>query len=143
MAALSAPAVAAQVEWRGAVCVTTANAVCLADGWTVGLCMTLRFLPPNVGDNGPRTRLNFGGEFGASQYTLDSGTLLGATFKPVRETVAGRGGFQTTTPMRFSSLLPATITATTNTTSFAAIIEDTDGTPGCTLGVRGAATLKP
>jgi hypothetical protein len=143
MASLSAPAVAAQVEWRGAVCVTTANTVCLADGWAVGDCMTLRFLPPNIGTNGPSTRLNFGGQFGASQYTLDSGTLVGATFKPVRETVSGRFGFQATTPMRLSSLLPATITATTSTISLVAIIQDTDGTSGCTLGVRGAATLKP
>ena len=140
---LSSSAMAAQVEWRGAVCVTTVNAICIADGWTVGTCMGLRFLPPNVGDNGVRTRLTFIGQTGASQFTLSSGNLLDTLFKPVLETVAARGGFQSTAPMRLSSLTPAAITATTPGITLAGVIQDTDGTPGCTLGFRGSATLKP
>lgn len=136
-------AMAAQVEWRGAVCVTTVNTICVADGWTVGLCMGLRFLPPSVGDNGVRTRLTFVGQWGASQFTLSSGNLLGAKFKPVLETVAGRGGFQSTSPMRLSSLTPAVITANTPGITLAGVIQNTDGTQGCTLGFRGSATLKP
>ena len=134
---------AANVEFRGGLCLTAANAACNAAGWDSGECFQMRFAPPNIADNGPQTKLSiFGGTFSLG-FELQSGSLIGTTFKQVDVTKVARGGGTFQSQMRFTSQSPAAPTATTNFINMIGNIGNWDDVTGCTVGFRAAVTRRP
>ena len=139
-----ADAAAANVEWRGSVCLTAVNPACNAIGWSLGDCGALRFLPPKVGTNGSSTRFaTFWGNNFAEIYTKSTGSLIGTTFKPVNGTGVGRNGFTFTSTMRLSSQTPTAPTAATDTIAIVGDVNNYDGTSSCNVSFRAAVTRQP
>ena len=126
-------ATAAQIEFRGVLCLTDTNAVCIAEGWNTGCFSTMRYSPRNEGDNGPRTRLSFFNTFFGENYTSESVDLIGTTFVPVDGTNIGRGGGTFTAQMKITTQIPspAKLTEASSFVSIIGQIHDFDGIPGC------------
>jgi hypothetical protein len=133
-------AMAAKVEFRGALCLTSVNPTCLAEGWNTGCYSGSGYSPRNLGDNGPQTRLSLFSMFFAENYTLESGNLVGDTFRTVAGTGVGRGGFTFTSQMKITSQSPAAskLTETTPSVTIIGSINDFDGTPGCNIEFTAA-----
>lgn len=140
---LSSAASSAQVEWRGGLCITDQTPVCANDGWAVGQCYFLRYLPANIGDNGNKTRLTFLAQHFAEQFTLDPGNLVGTTFQAVQGTSIGRFGFQSPVTMRIWPQSPQSPTETTRSITLQTRIRDISGLIGCNIDFQGAAVLMP
>ena len=140
----AAPAAAAPVEFRGALCLTGVPLICnTASGWKVGDCVATRYSPPGLGTNGVSTKLTLFESNRAQSYTLASGTLVCTVFKTVSAIVIGRGPNQFPTTMRITSQTPALLTATTPTVSIKGDISKWDGEPTCTVQFQAAGTLRP
>jgi hypothetical protein len=133
------------VEFDGALCLTTVTSQCLPMNWAIGNCAVVRLAPPNLGTNGPPTRLSmyFHGDY-AFNVTLNAGSLIGTTFQTVTATRMGTVAVQYSAGARFTLQSPAAPTATTNTIAFLGGINnfDIDGT-GRNVSFRGAVTRKP
>ena len=138
----SSPALASNVQFFGRVHLTSANATCVANG-DVGNPSFMRFAPPNLGTNGPQTRLTIinGGQNG-DNFTLASGSLVGTTYKSVTRTGIGFNGGQSTTLMRITSQVPATLTDTTPSVIIKGNIQDDYGDVGCAVGFTAVGYLK-
>ncbi len=99
---------AARVEFRGGLCVVSLSTACTAvDETTLGFCYQMRYSPPNLGDNGPATRLSILEYGGAQNYTLPTGSLIGTGFKSVQGTGVYRVGYTFTSTMRITSQTPS------------------------------------
>ena len=135
-------AFAAPVEFRGAFCLTAVNDACLAVGWNTGCFSTMRFSPPNLGDNGPPTKLSFFNIFFGENYNLSTGNLVGTKYKAVTGTALGRGSFQFTSSMRITTQdpKPSDLTSTSPFVSVIGDIKDFDGNTGCTVSFSGSGT---
>ena len=103
--------------------------------------MWVRYNPPGLGDNGPTTRFTFIDYGGAESYRLNSGTLIGKTFKTVDLTGVYRGGFQAPAKMRITKQSPADLT-TSESVVLTGNITDFDGTPGCDIQFKAAGTRR-
>ena len=147
MGLLAPPAIAAHVEFRGTMCITSVGAGCPAGDWNVNACYALRYRPPNLGDNGASTRFGFygdgdgGGNF-AYMLILNSGSLVGTTFKPVSQTTITSFDFTANPTMRLTLQSPATLTATSRSVTIAGNVDSIDE-PGCNLAFTGAGLLVP
>jgi hypothetical protein len=132
-------ATAAQVEFRGGFCLTAVNAACAAEGWGIG-CSATRYSPRRLGDNGERTRLSYFNTFFAENYTLETGNLVGNTFRTVAGTSVGRSGSQFTSQMRITEQdpSPADISDTSPFVTLVGNIRDFDGIPGCNVTFKAS-----
>ena len=138
--ALAAPAAAAEVEFRGAFCITTVNAACTAVGWVTGCNVNFRFSPRNLGDNGGQTRLSLFDGFLSANYTMASGSPNGATLKPVAGTRFGRGVSEFNSQWKITSQqpAPATLLATSTSVTFSGTITGFDNIAGCQISFKAA-----
>ncbi len=140
---MAAGANAATIEFDGGLCLTAANAACNAAGWSAGGCFSTRFSAPNIGTNGPQTQLSiFSGTFSLG-FVLQSGTLIGTTFKQVDVTKVARAGGTFQSQMRFTTQSPAAPKATTNFINMVGDVNNWDDVAGCTVSFRAAAPRRP
>lgn len=140
---LAEPASAAKVTWRGNVCITAISASCVPGDFELG-CLSLAFRPPNVGTNGAQTLFAFGTEKWRYTNRLATGTLVGTSYKGVSQNAITTFAFAPPgVTMRFTSQVPATITATTPSVYMAGNINNMDGVTNCNLSFRAAAALAP
>ena len=135
---------AATVEFRGGGFLTNPTPECIADGWGQSNYENVRFRPPNLGDNGPQTRLAIHSLFSAESYVLASGNL-NANFKNVQGggTFAATGLYGNQAKVRVTFKQPATITATTKDIIIAGQIQTIGDVAGCQMDFRFSLTLKP
>ncbi|MGQ0485200.1 MAG: hypothetical protein ACT4SY_07615 [Hyphomicrobiales bacterium] len=143
LALVATNAMAARVEFRGSFCLTSTTAACTPEGWVAGDCPAFRYNPPNLGTNGPSTRVSIIGEYYAENYTLLSGNLIGTAYKTVNGTLVWSSGATFTSQMRITSQLPAPLTATSKYVSITGNIKNFDWLPGCDIGFRAAGTRRP
>ena len=109
-----ATAAAAQANhFRGNACVVTATSACAAVGVTVGACSTARFRPPNYNGQANSTKLSLFGPYHAQNFTLPTGSLVGATFKSVNAMFVGQTATPYTALARIAAQTPPTPAATT------------------------------
>ena len=145
---LAVPAQAARIEFRGTFHITSANQTCIdAGSAAVGHIWSLRYNPPNLGDNGPATQFSILEPTAAvaENYALQSGSLIGTVFRPVDGAGVARSLFTFPASMRISSQTPATLLLTTVSVTLAGDIKEFDGTPGCRIGfvATGYARVSP
>ena len=126
---------AAQVTFRGVLQFTAVTQACLDAGdGQPGEVWFMRFSPPNLGTNGPSTRLTLFYELGgAASFTLASGSLVGATFKNIETTGIFRGVGSSPATMRLRTQVPAAPTDTTTAISITGDTTDFTGDAGCTV----------
>lgn len=130
---------AARVEFVGAMNILTVTAVCTTQQETaVNQIYHMRYNPPNLGVVDPRTSLSLHEQGGSQNYTLASGSLIGATFQTVAGTGIYRQAFTYTTTMRITSQAPATLTTTTNSVTLTGNINNFDSVAGCNVQFRAA-----
>lgn len=147
LGAMALSAQAANVDFSGTFHITKVAATpgCIENGAQVGDLFFFRFRPPNLGTNGPATKLSMfliGGTFGAAHSaTLASGSLVGTAFKNVTTTGIFAGGGSSPATLRFTSQIPATLTNTTPTIS---IVGDWTNLAGdaCTIGFAATVLKK-
>ena len=138
---LASSALAAQVQFRGAILITAATQACLDnDDAHVGDFFDMRYSPPNVGDNGVSTRMTLLDLGCAQNFTLASGSLIGTTFRTVSSAFICRGAGTGTAQMRITAQSPANLSAA----NFANITGNinTFFDPGCNVQFRGAGVRK-
>ncbi len=138
------PAQAARIEFRGSFHITSASPACVDDGYPIGYFFTFRYNPRNVGDNGPSTRLSILDPNLMENYTLQSGSLIGTTFRLVDAAGIARGFFTFPAHMRITSQVPATPTLTTVSVTLNGNIQQFDSDPNCQIGftATGYARVK-
>lgn len=141
--AIGTASASAATEFRGSLCITKTNAACSAGGWGVGDCLLMRFSPPNVGTNGPKTELSLFGQAFADNYSLASGTLIGTTMKPVSAVHIGREGYAFSTTARFTLQTPKVPTTTTESILIRGSIANFGDTTGCTVTFRATGVNRP
>ncbi len=132
----------ASTEFRGAFCISTANAACKAQGWDKGWCPFFRYSPPNVG-NGVRTEISIFDDGFSTGYVLNNGSLVGTAYKPVTAIKVARGGYTYSSTMRITSQVPRTPLATTPFINLSGNISNWDEIAGCVVGFRATATPVP
>lgn len=133
----------AEVEFRGALCVITANAACASFGWAPGDCVLMRYSPPGLGNNGVATEISLFGQSFADNYSLASGSLIGTTFKPVVALHVGRTGYSFSSKMRITSQSPSPLQATSKSVTFTGGITNFNDSTSCTIGFRASGSLRP
>jgi len=143
MGVIASSVSAAEVDFRGGICITSAAAACSTGSWKVGDCLDMRYRPPGLLGNGPATRLSFFTNDFAENYTLPTGTLIGTTYKTVNGTAIEEVARTFTAQMRITAQSPATLTATSNFVSSTGNIQDFDAVTGCTVGFRASGTRRP
>ena len=137
------PALATKVTWTGSICITAFTAACPAGDWAVE-CYNMKYRPPNLGDNGPETHFAFGNDNFRYGLDLDTGSLIGKTFKPVRQTTVTTFGFTPTiTQLRFTKHKPDVLTETTTSVEIEGNIKNVDGYANCNLTFRAGGILVP
>jgi hypothetical protein len=131
-----ATAQAAHVQWKGTFCITAEAGTCF---WNAG-CYPMRYHPPNLGDNGPPTNLSVfsagqGGGLGGQtdNYVLQSGNLIGSTFKAVDGSGIGRGAYTFSAKMRITKQTPKVLTETTTYVTLAGSIKGFDNSSTCNV----------
>lgn len=136
---------AAEVEFRGAFCVTSITNACSLPGWVPGCHTNFRFSPRNLGDNGAKSRLSIFDGFLAQNYTMASGSPYGNTFRDVSGVRFGRGVAQFSSQWKITNQTPApaNLTAASAFVSFNGAITGFDNIDGCDItfkaaGVNGA-----
>ena len=137
----SSPALTANVQFFGRFHFTAGNATCVAIG-DIQDPLFMRFAPPNLGTNGPQTRLTTIGRQTGDNWTLASGTLVGTTYKNVTSTGMGFSAGQFTTKMRITSQVPAVLTATTPSVIIKGNVQNYAGDTSCTIGFTAVGYLK-
>lgn len=140
LALSSMTAQSATVEFQGMFCLTAASPVC---GWEVACQSTMRYLPPNLGDNGPQTNITIYKTLNAENLNLPTGSLVGSTFKTVNGTGLWRYVFFFTAQMKITKQTPSILTDTTPFVNIAGKVKDFDGTPGCDIDFRATGALRP
>ena len=134
LALATSSADAANVKFRGYVCIKSASAGCAAQGWEAGDCSYMSLKPAGIGDNGPQTSLSFFYNFGAVNHSLASGSPIGTTFKDVTGAFLFSGAYQTTAKMRFTKQTPADLT-TAQDVAVVGDIRDFDD-DGCNINFK-------
>lgn len=137
------PAAAQTVEFRGAACITSVTAACSAAGWSAGDCLLLRYSPPMLGSNGAATEFTLVGQSYADNYSLATGSLVGATNKAVVGLHVGRTGFAFNSTMRIQSQQPSPLLSTSKSVSFTANVTNFDDTASCSVNLRASAANRP
>jgi hypothetical protein len=137
----SSPSLAANVQFFGRFHFTAGNATCVAIS-DIQDPLFMRFAPPNLGTNGPQTRLTTIGRQTGDNWTLASGSLAGTTYKTVTATGMGFSAGQIVTKMRITSQVPATLTATTPSVILKGNVQNYAGDTGCTIGFTAVGYLK-
>lgn len=132
----------AATEFRGSLCISSVSAACTAEGWNVGDCLLLRYSPPNIGTNGPKTELSLLGQSFADNYSLPSGSLVGTVFKPVAGTHVGRTGYSFDSQMRITSQSPPP-SASSNSVTISGNFRNFGGTASCNIAFRASGTRRP
>lgn len=109
-----ATAAAAQANhFRGNACIQTVSAGCAAVGVTAGACVNARLRPPNYNGNGNTTRISLFSPYYGQNFTLPTGSLVGATFKSVNVAQVGTSATLYTATARIPAMAPAAPTAAT------------------------------
>jgi hypothetical protein len=134
---------AGRVEFNGRFHATAANATCITNE-DVPNPVSFRFMPPNLGSNGPATSLSIFYEQGAGEnYKLASGSLIGTTYKTITATGMGASGAGSIpAKMRIRSQVPAVPTATTMKITIIGDIQNYEIDPGCKLSFIATGYLK-
>lgn len=142
---LSATASVSQnVRYIGSFCLTSVTPGCASEGWAVGNCTTFHLKPPNIGSNGPETKMSVFFPVFALNYSLSSGTLVGTTYKTTTSTAIGLNATSFPADVRFVTQSPATLTATTKFISINGNIKDFDDPLfNCDVGFRASAQQRP
>ena len=133
----------AETEFNGALCFTSANAACVAQGWNAGGCFSTRYAPRNVGTNGPDTELSLFSDDFAVGFKLGSGNPVAATPFTVSMAKVARGGSTHPVGFRLTSQTPSAPNTATPTISMNGVFTNWDQITGCTMGFRSAATRHP
>jgi hypothetical protein len=137
---MTSMASAAEVEFRGSLCILQATALCQpreANEVTLGLCYEMRFLPPGIGGNSIATSLMLLRPVGVQFYRLDSGSLFGAAYQTVSLSTVYVNSAASSASMRITSPLPPLL-ATTGSVSIVGNIRGFDAILGCDVQFRGA-----
>lgn len=141
------PAAAAEIEFRGALCITSITPTCSLPGWVVGCHVNFRFAPRFLGDNGDATRLSVFDGFLASNYTMASGSPYGNNLRNVAGTRFGRSVSTFNSQWRFTSQSPnpGTLTATSPAVTFSGTVTTWDNIADCQVTFKGSGinTLIP
>lgn len=142
--ATATTASAAIVEFRGVFVITALTSACEVFGWSVGSLAKSPYTPPNVGDNGPSTRLSIFFTIYAENYRLPSGALT-STFQNVDAGGLGRGlfTFDNQAKMRLTLSKPSTVTATTQYIRMKGQIKNFNDIPNCKVTFRAAYVQRP
>ena len=136
----ASPAMAAEVDFRGAFCVLTTTAQCTAVGWAPGCNVNMRFSPRLLADNGAQTRLSIFDGFLSANYTMASGSPYGNVLQPVAGTRIGRGISTFAAQWKITSQQPppSAITANSPSVTFRGSIANYDNIVGCTITFKAA-----
>lgn len=137
------PAAAQTVEFRGALCLTSATAACSTAGWNVGDCFLMRYSPPLLGTNGTGTEVTLVGQSYADNYSLDTGNLTGTTMKPVIGLHIGRTGYAFSSTMRIQNQKPSPLLSTSTSVNFTGNISNFADSANCTVAYRASGSLRP
>ena len=100
-------------HFRGNACIQTVSAGCAAIGVTAGGCSTARYRPANYNGQGNSSRLSLFNPYYAQNFTLPTGTLVGAAFKSVNVTQVGQSTTLYTATARIPAQAPASPVAAT------------------------------
>ncbi|SMH44323.1 hypothetical protein [Mesorhizobium australicum] len=100
-------------HFRGNACIQTVSAGCAAIGVTVGNCSTARYRPANYNGQGNSSRLSLFNPYYAQNFTLPTGSLVGATLKNVNVTQVGQSATLYTAKARIPAQVPASPVAAT------------------------------
>lgn len=109
-ALLGAGATAASAQanhFRGSACIQTVTAACASVGVARGMCFNSRLRPPNYNGGPNSTRISFFLPYFANNFTLPTGTLVGAAFKQVNATGLGQSVTGYTAQARIPVMTPA------------------------------------
>lgn len=134
------PSWSATRKFIGGGSITAVSAGCASEGWAVGNSFSLSFLPANLA--GARTSVSFFFQYGAMNFTLASGSLVGSTYK----TVTGREIFRDHVTMAGVSMRLLTLTPSTPlTASNVYMVGDIIGfdVPSCTMTFKASAAAYP
>jgi hypothetical protein len=119
-------------EWRGGGYVTFQTQACVDEGFRPIEFRLVRYVPPNVGTNGPSTRLVFYLRWGAVSYRLPSGEL-GTTFQNVEggRTFRGTQFFDNQAKMRVIVRRPIVVAENTPSVRLSGVILNFEDVLGC------------
>jgi len=146
--ALTTNAAAEFVDWYGAgvlTSVSTANCPTGNFNQSFNRYFTARYLPRNLGTNGPSASLSFLHERYATNFTRLNGAFSLTTLETVQGTTVARFGSAYSPKLRLTNHNPATVTTATPSIELAGIIVGYPGFPGnttCTVNFR-AVVFRP
>jgi len=133
LGAAMSSAMAATVEFAGTFHFANLPQACLDLGYKNGAVYLMRFRPPNLGTNGPSTRLTILSGNNTNNILLKNGTLVGKTFKTVTATSIGGGAGSESTTARFTKQVPAVPDDTTKTITIAGDWTNFEFEPSCAI----------
>ena len=125
---------ASQILFKGDFNVTAQNQTCTdISGDLTSVDYTMTIMIGNLGANDARTSLSVFIPYGAANYTLASGTLVGTTFKSVTYSNVYRyaGTSPGASKVRITSMKPAVVLPDTPDIRFKGNIKNFDGDAGC------------
>jgi hypothetical protein len=124
----------AVIEFRGTLIVSSVTQACVTNGITdSGDSYRMRYSPRLLGTNGSSTSLTAVWGFGAVNYTLSRGNLVGNIFVDVNMTGVARKAFRSIRQMRITSQSPANLTSTTANVSLSGDIKGFLSDPLCDI----------
>ena len=132
---------AAMVIWRGSFYISGKSGTCTAYDPT-GDTYNVRFVPRNVGTNGPDSRFSLFKDFYAQSFRLVNGSFSSTAktvqFASIWDSV-GSPGFSV--KVQFNTQSPTTIAATTNFIHVQGVITNYDWMLGCSVNFRMSLNL--
>lgn len=132
---------AGRVDFAGRFHMTAQNAACVSFGDGIQPA-DFRYRPPNLGTNGTATKLTVIEGWGAENWQIASGSLIGTSWVTVTDTGIAGGAGQITTKMRIRSQVPATLTATTPSVTIIGDIQNFQEDTGCTISFVATGYLQ-
>lgn len=131
------------VEFRGSACLTKLSSACSSAGWQIGDCFLMRYSPPNLGTNGPSTEFSLFGQSYADNYSLDTGSLIGSTMKPVVGLHIGRTGYSFSSTMKIQGQKPNPLQTGSPTVNFTGSLSNFGDTANCTVSFTASGVNRP
>lgn len=131
------------VEFRGSACLTEASPACSAAGWQVGDCFLMRYSPPGLGANDSSTEFSLFGQSYADNYSLNTGSLIGSTMKPVVGLHIGRTGYSFSSTMKIQGQKPTPLQSGSPSVNFTGSLSNFGDTANCTVRFTAAGVNRP
>lgn len=130
----------ARVRFSGIMVITGNSGSLTCSYRSVGDTVVVRFLPAGVADNGADSWLTLTYDEYVNAYVLSGGSF-GSTFQTVNQIEVGVSTANVASQVKFTSQIPATIDATTQTLWITGAIKAYyDSDPQCNVTFRLAAT---